>query len=89
MVKYLVSPDIETVPGTYTMALIWRITKPLWVTCKTVIMDCGFCVLKLLIGIYERVLYGNSVVKKYRYWTRYSPRYLLHPHSLVCSKNNS
>ena len=39
-------------------------TKPLWVTGKTLIMDSGFYVLKMLVGMYERVVYGSAVAKK-------------------------
>ena len=66
--KELVRSDFETVPWTSTMALMWMMTKPLWVTGKTVIMESGLCVLKVLIGIYKRGVYGSLVAKKRRYW---------------------
>ena len=50
------------------MALIWRMTKSLWGTGKTVIRDSGLCVLKGLIGMYGRGVYVSTVVKKHRYW---------------------
>ena len=31
-------------------------------------MDCGFCLLKGLIGMYEIGIYGSALVKKCRYW---------------------
>ena len=50
------------------MALMCRTTKPLRGKGKMVIMDSGFCVLKVLVGIYERGVYGISVTKKRIYW---------------------
>ena len=49
------------------MALMWRLTKPLWVTGKTLIKDSGFCVLKGLVGMYDRGVYVITVTKKHRY----------------------
>ena len=61
-------PEFETVPGAYKMALMWRMNKPMWVTGNTVITDSGFCVLKFLISMYDRGVYGSSVVMKRRCW---------------------
>ena len=66
--KELGRPDFEIGPGISTMALMWRMNKPLWRIGKTVIMGSGFCVLKWLIGMYDRGVYGSTVAKKYRYW---------------------
>ena len=66
--KELVSPEFESGPLTSTMALVWRITKPVWVTGKMVIMESGLCVLKGFIGMYERGVFGSSVTKKRIYW---------------------
>ena len=52
--KCLGSPDFETVPGTPTISLMWRMTKPLWGTWNLVVTDSGLCVLKRLIDMYER-----------------------------------
>ena len=49
MPKKLGRKYFETVPGIYTMTLMWRATKPLWVTGKVLITDSGFCALKGLI----------------------------------------
>ena len=50
------------------MEFLCSMAKPLWITRKTVIMDSGFFVLKGLIGMYERGLYGSVVVNKHIYW---------------------
>ena len=50
------------------MALIWRMTKPLRGTGKEVITDSDFCVLKYLMGMYERGVYSSAVAKKRIYW---------------------
>ena len=66
--KDLGRPNFETELEKSTMALMWRMTKPLWVTGKAVIMDIVFYVLKGLIGMYDRGVYDSEVVKKRRYW---------------------
>ena len=50
------------------MELMWIMTKPLWKTGNTVIMYIGFCVLKGVIGIYDKRVYGSAVVKERIYW---------------------
>ena len=50
------------------MALICRMYKPLRGTVNTLIMDSVLCVLKGLIGIYNKGLYDSAVVKKRVYW---------------------
>ena len=67
--KYLGRPDFGTVPGTSTMEMISRMTKPFLVTGKTVIVYSGFCVLEYFIGMYERGVYGSTVVEKGIYWS--------------------
>ena len=64
----MVRPDFETGPGTSIISLVWIMPKPLWGTRKTVIIYSGFFVLKLLIGMYERGVYGILLVKKRRYY---------------------
>ena len=50
--KDLVRTYFERVLWTSVIALMYRMTKPLWVTGKAVIMDSGFCVLKVLVVMY-------------------------------------
>ena len=66
--KELGMPDFETGPGVSPMSLVWRITKPLCGTGKTVIMDSGFYMLKGLICMYDIGVHGSALVKKLRYW---------------------
>ena len=54
-----------------TGGLIMRMTNPLFVTGKAVVMDSGFCVLKGLVGVLAHGVYGTTVIKKKRYWTKY------------------
>ena len=63
----LVGPEFETVQGKSIMALMWSMIKPLWVTGKMVSMNISFCVLKGLIGMYNRGVNGSTVVKKRGY----------------------
>ena len=44
-----------------------KMTKQLLGTGQTVITDSGFCVLKGLIGMYERGVYVSAVANKRRY----------------------
>ena len=49
------------------MELMWMTTKPLRLTCKTVIVDRGLCVLKGLISMYEIGFYVSAVANKHIY----------------------
>ena len=43
-------------------------------------MDSGFYVLKMLVGMYERVVYGSAVAKKNIYWPSGIYRYKINAH---------
>ena len=47
------------------MELMWNMTKPLWVTGKTEIMDSILCVFKGLVGMIEICLYGSILLKDF------------------------
>ena len=44
--------------GTKNIVLMWRMTKMLWVIGKTVIMNSIFYVFRILIGMFEKDIYG-------------------------------
>ena len=52
--------------GTPAMELMCNMKKTLWVTGKTYIMYSSLYVLKGLVGILVRVIYGILLVKKFR-----------------------
>ena len=54
-----------------TVGLILRMMKTIWHSSRVVIMDSGFCVLKGLVELAKRGVYGSTVVKKRRYWPKY------------------
>ena len=64
----MVRTYFEILPGKYTISLMWRMIKPLWVTVKTVIMHSGVYVLKVLVVIYKRGVCVSEVAKNRRYW---------------------
>ena len=66
--KELGSPYFQGGLGTPAMELMYDMTKPLWVTGKTYILDSSLCVLKGLVGILGIVIYGRLLVKKFRNW---------------------
>ena len=45
MPKELGGTDFERVSGKYKISLMWKMTKPLWGTGKTLIIDSGLYVL--------------------------------------------
>ena len=53
-----------------TADLMVRITDPLWVTGKVVVMDRGFCVLEGLISMVEKGFGGSTLIKKRSYWPK-------------------
>ena len=66
------------------MELMCNMTKPLWVTGKTYIMDISLCVLKGLVGMLDIGIYGSLFVKKFRNWKTGVHRYEINAH---CLKN--
>ena len=63
--KELVSQDFQGGLGVLAMELMFNMTKPLWVTGKTYIMDSSLCVLKGLVGMLDICIYGSLLVKKF------------------------
>jgi Transposase IS4 len=55
-----------------TVGLLLRLIKPLWGTAKMVVLDSGFCVLKGIIELKKRGVYAASLIKKRRYWPKYT-----------------
>lgn len=51
-----------------TVGLVLRMTEPLHYTGKIVVMDSGFCVLRGLLEMEKKGVYGHALVKKRRYW---------------------
>ena len=64
--KDLESSDLQGGLGTLDMSLMCNTKKPLWVTCKTYIMYSSLYVLKGLVGMLVRGIYGILLVKKFR-----------------------
>ena len=63
-------PEFETSPNMKTFGLMLRLTRALCSTWKAVIMDSGFCVLKGLLEMRKRGVYGSALIKKRCYWPR-------------------
>ena len=57
-------------------------TKSLWVTGKTYIVDSRLCVLKVLVGMLDIGIYGILLVKKFRNWKTGIHRYEINAHYL-------
>ena len=55
-------------------------TKQLWVTGKTYIMDSSLGVLKGLVGMIYIGIYGSLLVKKFRNWKTGIHRYGINAH---------
>ena len=49
--------------------------KPLFGTGKAVLMGSGFCVVKGVVGMLLHGVYGATLIKKNRYWTKYGKGY--------------
>ena len=64
--KELGSQDFQGGLGTPAMGFMCNMTKPLWVTVKTYILDISLCVLKELVGMLDIDIYGSLLVKKFR-----------------------
>ena len=78
--KELVSQYFQGGMGTPAMELMCNITKPLWVTGKTYIMDSSLYVLTWLVGMLDIGVYGRLLVKKFRNWKTGIHRYKINAH---------
>ena len=58
---------------TKTSTLMCKITKPLHGTDKVVSMDSGFCVTAGILQLHDHSVYGQSLVKKCKYWPKGVP----------------
>jgi hypothetical protein len=56
-----------------TVALLLRLTKNIWTTGKVVILDSGFCVLRGLIELFKKGVFGSALIKKRRFWPKDVP----------------
>ena len=56
-----------------TTGLLLQLTKPVWSTGKVFVLDSGFCVLKDIVGIWNKGLFAASLIKKRQYWPKYIP----------------
>ena len=63
-------------------------TKPLWVTGNTYIMDSSLCVLKGLVGMLDISIYGSLLVKKFRNLKTGIYGYEINAHCLKKSDND-
>ena len=57
-------PEFETSPNMKTVVLMLQLTILLWIPGKEVIMYRGFCVLKGLLKLKKRVVYGSRLIKR-------------------------
>ena len=58
-------PTFYTSTNNNTDGLMFWLTRYLWSTGKTVIMDIGFFVLKGLVEMRKRGFYGSTLIKIY------------------------
>ena len=73
--KELGSQYFQVILGTPDIELMCNMTKPLWVTGKTYILEGSLCVLKGLVGMLDIGIYGSLLVKKFRNWKTGIHRY--------------
>ena len=66
------APEFESLGGK-TVGLLLRLTKALWATGKVVILDSGFCVLRGIIELKKKGVFGAALIKKRRYWPKHIP----------------
>ena len=60
-------PEFEISTNIKMVGIMLRIARALWINGKAVITDSGFCVLKLLLEMMKRGVYGGELIKKRRY----------------------
>lgn len=58
---------------TNTSTLMCEMTKPIHGTGKVVSMDSGFCVTVGILHLHDHGVYGQSLIKKRKYWPKFVP----------------
>ena len=61
-------PELETSPNMNTVGIMLRLTRVLWSTRKEVITEIRFCVLKGLLEMRKRRVYGSELIQNSHYW---------------------
>ena len=56
--------EFETIPNMKMVGLMIQLTRALWITWKEVIMDSGFCVLKVISEMRKRLVYVSALIKR-------------------------
>ena len=54
-----------------TVGLLLCLTKPIWGSSRVVVLDSGFCVLKVIVALRKKGVFATALVKKPRYWPKY------------------
>ena len=54
-----------------TVGLLQRLTKRLWHTSKTIILDSGFCVLQGFVELCKMGVFAAALIKKRKYWPKH------------------
>jgi hypothetical protein len=58
---------------TKTSTLMCEMKEPIHGTCKIVSMDSGFCVTVGILHLHDLGMYGQSLIKKRKYWPKWVP----------------
>ncbi|KAG7362295.1 transposase IS4 [Nitzschia inconspicua] len=53
-----------------TVGLLLRLKTSLWGSARVLVLDSGFCVLKCLIELAKKGVYGSALIKKRKYWPK-------------------
>lgn len=64
--------EFETEFGSKIATLVVRITRTLWGSGRTVIMDSGFGYIPSVVQLRAKELYSTTVIKKHAHWPKYT-----------------
>ena len=64
--------EFEKEFGSKVAALVVRMTRPLWGSGRTVMMDSGFGYIPSVIQLRIKGLYSTTVIKKHAHWPKYT-----------------
>jgi len=63
-------PKEYSMEHTKTVATVLWLTKPLFATGTVIIIDSGFCVLKVIVSLLLFGIYSSVLIKKWCYWPK-------------------
>ena len=65
-----------------TVSLLLRLTRSIWGSSRVLVLDSGICVLKEIVELRKKGIFGAALIKKRQYWPRHVDGEMIKNHFL-------